>query len=268
MPDRSDVEQSLAALIASFLYPSGYDSDSVTGDAYRIYRGWPVAGLLESDLAQGVAHVSILPIPGTMRDTTRYPTEWRGQSPPATLAGSVAGEVISFSGVGGVGQVAGVRVDGRCYAYRTRAGDTSALVSAALAAQIRLDRPAVATGSDLRLLNAQDPLVRVVVDGQGGRELRRQTGGFRATFWCPSSALRDSVVSLVDAAMADWTFIDVGGWACRTRTSGESSSDDGSPAGIWRRDLLYSIEYPTVTNEILPAMLFGITDVNSVVCVG
>lgn len=268
MPDRSDVEQSLAGLIAGFLYPNGYDSDSITGDAYRVYRGWPVAGLLEAELAQGVTHVSVLPVAGTMRDTTRYSSEWQGQSAAATLAAVATDNTVSFSGYGGAGQVAGIRVDGGCYAYRMRDGDSSALVSAALAAQIRADRPAVASGSELYLVNANALLVRVVVDGQGGRELRRQTAGFRITFWCPNPTLRDLVVSQVDVAMSDWTFIDIGGWACRLRASGESSSDEGSAAGIWRRDLIYSIEYPTVLNETLPAMLFGITDVNSVPFVG
>jgi hypothetical protein len=268
VPDRSDVEQALAALIAGLLYPAGSDSASITGDAYRIYRGWPVAGLLEADLAQGVAHVSVLSVAGTIRETTRYPCEWQGQSPTATLLGTISGQTVSFSGYGGSGQVAGVSVDGRCYAYRMRDGDSAALVSAALAAQIRSDRPAVASGSSLFLLDGNDLIVRVVVDGQGGREVRRQVAGFRVTFWCPNPALRDLVVSQVDTAIADTPFIDIGGWACRLRASGDTSSDDGSAAGIWRRDLLYSVEYPTVVNETLPAMLFGITDVNSVPFVG
>ena len=268
MPDQSDVEQSLAALIAAVLYPGGSGTGSVTGDAFRVYRGWPVAGLLEADVAQGVSHVSVLAVAGAMRDSTRFSSEWQGRSPPATLAGAVAGETVMFSGYGVAGQVAGVRVDGRCYAYRMRDGDSSALVSAALAAQIRLDRPAVATASELHLLRATDLLVRVAVDGQGGRELRRQISSFRTTFWCPTPLLRDLIVARVDTGLADRTFIDVGGWACRLRASGGSSSDEASAASIWRRDLVYSVEYPTVIHETLPAMLFGITDVNSVNFVG
>jgi hypothetical protein len=167
-----------------------------------------------------------------------------------------------------VGQVAGVRVDGRSYVYRSQAGDSAGLVAAALAALIRADRPAAASGSEVYLVNAVGLLVRVVVDGQGGRELRRQVAGFRLTFWCPNPGLRDVAVGVVDTAMADLVFIDVGGWACRLRASGDNSSDAEAAAGIWRRDLTYSVEYPTVVNESLPAMLFGIVDVNGVPFVG
>lgn len=268
MPDRSDVEQSLAQLVAGILYPNGSGTDSITGDTYRIYRGWPVAGALEADVAQGICHVNVLPVTGSVRETTRYPAEWQGSSPAATLSGSVAGNAVIFSGVGGTGQVAGVLVDGIAYAYRSQPGDSAALVSAALAAQIRANRPAVASGSSLQLLNARGLAVRVVADGQGGTELRRQVAGFRVVFWCSSPDLRDTVVSQVDTAMAGSTFIDVNGWACRLRGSGDSNSDEGAAAGIWRRELQYTIEYPTVANETLPAMLFGIADVNGVAFVG
>jgi hypothetical protein len=268
MPDRADVEQALAGLIADVLYPSGFEADSAIGTVGRVYRGWPVAGALETDLARGVVHVTVQPVSGTTRDRTRFPQEWQGACPPPTMVGVVDGQFIQFQGVGGAGQVAGIRVDGQAYAYRLRSADTAALVAAALAAQIRADRPALASDNSVFLLEGRGLLARVVSDGQGGRELRRQETGFRITFWCPDPATRDQVVGLVDLAVAGWTFIDVGGWACRLRLSGESSADDGSAGGAWRRDLLYSVEYPTVTNEALPAMLFGIADVNGVPFVG
>lgn len=268
MPDRADVEQALAELIAGVLYPGGFDADSAIGTVGRVYRGWPVAGALETDLARGVVHVTIQPVSGTTRDRTRFPQEWQGACPPPTMVGEVDGQFARFDGAGTPGQVAGIRVDGQAYTYRLRAGDTAALVAAALAALIRADRPALASDNSVFLLEGRGLLARVVSDGQGGRELRRQETGFRITFWCPDPATRDQVVGLVDLAMAGWTFIDVGGWACRLRLSGESSTDEGSAGGAWRRDLLYSIEYPTVAQEALPAMLFGVAEVNRLPFIG
>lgn len=268
MPDRSDVEQALAGLIAGTLYPNGSMSDSVVGAVCKVYRGWPVANALESDLEQGMAHISVVPIAGAVRDRTRYSTEWQGASPPATVTATVSGDQVDFAGVGGSGQVAGIRVDGQAYAYRMRNGDSAALVAAVLAAEIRVDRPAVAIGSSVHLLNGRNILARVVTDGQGGQELRRQQAGFRASFWCPDPVIRDQIVGLVDTALAALTFMDVGGWACRLQLSGESSTDDGAAAGLWRRDLLYTVEYPTVMIETLPAMLFGVAEVNAVDWIG
>lgn len=268
MPDRSDVEQALAGLVADTLYPNGSGSDSVIGNVCKIYRGWPVANALETDLEQGIVHVSVVPIAGAVRDRTRYSTEWQGVSPPATVTVSVASDYVTFAGPGGPGQVAGIRVDERAYAYRMRTGDSAALVAAVLAADIRADRPAVATGSSVYLLNGRNILARVVTDGHGGQEFRRQEGRFRVSFWCPDPVIRDGTVSLVDTALAALTFMDVGGWACRLQLTGESSTDDGAAAGLWRRDLLYSVEYPTVTTETLPAMLFGVAEVNAVDWIG
>ncbi len=268
MPDRSDVEQALAGLIAGILYPNGTGAESVIGAGCRVYRGWPVPRVLEDELAQGVVHITVQSVAGTMRDRTRYSTDWQGATPSSTMTGVVNGDVVAFSGYGGLGYVAGVRVDGLAFAYRMTAGDTTGLVAAALAAQIRADRPAIALGSDLHLPSGLGLLVRIVTDGVGARELLRQAAGFRTTFWCPDPATRDQVVGLVDTALAGSTFIDVGGWACRLQISGDSNTDEGSAGGIWRRDLMYSIEYPTIVSETLSAMLFGTTDANGVPFVG
>lgn len=264
MPDRSDVEQALAGLIASALYPEGAAGDSVVGNVCKVYRGWPVAHALETDLGQGVVHISVVPVSGALRDRTRYSTEWQGASPPATMTVSTSDEMVTFAGLGGPGQVAGIRVDGLGYAYRMRAGDAAALVAAALGALIRADRPAVAAGTSVHLLNGRSTSARIVTDGQGGQELRRQEGRFRVSFWCPDPSTRDVIVSLIDVMMASWPFIDVSGWACRLQLAGETITDDGAAGGLWRRDLLYSVEYPTVATEVLPSMLFGLADVNGV----
>ena len=268
MPDRSDVEQALAGLVASTLYPNGTDADSAVGSICKVYRGWPVANALDSDLERGIVHVSIVPVAGTFQDRTRYPSDWQGAAPATTLSASISSELVTFEGVGGAGQVAGIAVDGQVYAYRMQAGDSASLVAAALAALIRADRPAVAIESNVRIVSPQNLLARVVSDAQGGAEIRRQAGRFRLSFWCPDPATRDQVVSLVDTGLAAMTFIDVVGWACRLQLSGESSSDDGAAGGLWRRDLIYGVEFPTVLNQVLPTMLFGVADVNDVDRIG
>jgi hypothetical protein len=134
--------------------------------------------------------------------------------------------------------------------------------------QIREDRPAVLQDASISLPGGRGIVARVVADGQGGRELRRQEARFRVTLWCPDPGTRDRVAGAVDLALAGLSFLDVGGWACRVRLAGGSSTDEGAAGGAWRRDLLYSVEYPTVADERLPAMLFGISDVNGLAFAG
>jgi hypothetical protein len=257
VPDLSDVEAALAAAVAGAVYPKGAEGAPAPGLACRVYRGWPTAAALEADLAAGIAHVTVQSMPAGFRDMTRFLGEWQGAAPPVTLTATVAGETVTFAGDPAPGQVAGVRVDGVPHAYRVRQGDTPGVIAAVLAALIRTVRPAELHGDGI-LLPGGLGIVARVADGVGGTELRRQRAGFRVTAWCPDPASRDRVAGCVDGALAAIQFLDVGGWGCWLRLSGGSVLDAGSVAGVWRRDLLYGVEYPTVVDSTLPSMLFGV----------
>lgn len=264
MPDLAEVEQGLAAVIAGALYPGGTEAASAVGTVCRVYRGWPTAAALEADVAAGVTHVSVQPVSGSVRDTTRFAAEWQGSVPVPTLRAVVAGEVVSFVGLPAVGQVAGVLVDGVAQAYRVRAGDTVGVVAAVLASLVRTIRPAELRGETIVLPGGRGVVARVVADGVGGTELRRQSAGFRVTVWAPGPDVRDRVAGCVDVALAAVTFLDVSGWGCRVQAGGGAVVDSGSAAGIWRRDLVYRVEYPTVQDASLASMLFGECLVNGV----
>ena len=248
MPDQSDIEQALAALAATALQDDPAD--------IRAYRGWPRAASLEADLAAGLAHVSVTP-GGAARDATRYPADWAGAVPMPTLRAVVDGQAVRFTGAAASGQVAGVRVDGVAYACRLRDGDTPGAAAAMLAALVRADRPAELQGATILLPDGRGILARVVADGHGGTELRRQVQPMRLTLWCPAPDVRDRLAAVLDVALAATPVLDVGGWACRLRPAGGVTSDEGAAAGIWRRDLVQSVEYPTVLTQDLPAMLWG-----------
>ena len=260
----SDVEAALAAAVAGAVYPQGAEGEPAPGLACRVYRGWPTAASLEADLAAGVAHLTVQAMPAGFRDVTRFLGEWQGAVPPVTLMAAVDGETVTFAGAPAPGQVAGVRVDGVPRAYRVRQGDTPGVVAAVLAALVRTVRPAELHGDGILLPGGLGIAARVVSDGVGGTELRRQRAGFRVTAWCPDPASRDRVAGCVDVALAGTAFLDVGGWGCWLRMSGGSVLDANSVAGVWRRDLLYSIEYPTVMDSNLPSMLFGVASADGV----
>ncbi len=267
MPDQADIEQALAALGAEALRDDPAE--------VRVYRGWPRAASLEADLQAGRAHLSVTP-GGAARDATRYPAEWQGVVPAATLQAAPAptlqvavdGEDVTFGGVAGPGQVAGLRVDGVAYACRLRDGDTPGAVAAVLAGLVRVDRPVELHGAAVTLPGGRGLLARVVADGSGGTELRRQVQLMRMSLWCPAPAVRDRLAALLDLAAAASPMLDVGGWACRVRAAGGVTTDEGAAAGVWRRDLVYSVEYPTVLVEALPAMLWGTVSAGDRVAVG
>ena len=262
MPDQADVEQALASWIAEALYPAGPGEASAVKTVCRVYRGLPITAGLEADLVSGIAHLTVQPVSNSFRDTKRYATEWQGGAPPCPLTAEVQGNEVRFSGSAGPGIVAGVIVDGRAYTWRVREQSTPGVVAAVLADMVRADRPAMLSGASVWFPAGHGVTGRAVSDGQGGHELRRQQGLFRVTLWCPTPEVRDRIAAFVDLSLAGVAFLDVGGWGCRLQSAGGQSGDDGAAVRAWRRELLYRIEYPTVTAESLPAMLFGAGQVN------
>lgn len=157
MADQSDVENALAELAASLLYPAGpqgvggwdvaggwgvgmaYGSltalrVSAAGLPIRIYRGWPVAQQLDPDLGNGIAHVTIFERSGMGRlaggnldDDVSLP------GPAPTIAAVVAGNTVTLAGIVTAGNIVGLLVDGQPVTHVAQPGDTLATIAATLA---------------------------------------------------------------------------------------------------------------------------------------
>ena len=263
MPDQSEMAGAVAAAVVGMLYPQGAAAASAVGATCRVFRGAAVAPAVEADASAGIVQVAVGPVDGTWRDTSRFEDFWQVlqvAAPGITVA--VDGDTVTFGGVPRLGDAAGLRADGRTYATRVRQGDEPALVAAVLAGLVRADRPALVTGPAVQLPGASDVLGRVAADGGGGRELRRQVQTFRAAVHAPDFSTRDRVAALVEQGFALQQFMDVRGWACRVLPGGGATTDDGA-AGIWRRDVLLLIEWPTTVEADLPSMLFGVSGLNA-----
>jgi hypothetical protein len=264
MADQSDVEQTLAGLILSRVYPNGIEEPSVLGADCRIYRGWPIPAALDADLAAGIVNVTVLPAATQADVTTRYIQEWTGEPPVPSLTVCVTGNRVTFGGIAAEGQVAGVLTDRLSYAYRLQAGDTPELVAANLAALARVDWIVNLSGSSLAIPGASKVLGRVVADTTVQREIRRQRQTFQIACWCPEPGIRDSVAVLIDEMLARLSFLTIGdGVQARVQYEGTSVYDQSQNALLYRRDLLYSIEYPTIVKDLNPTMLFGDLTINA-----
>ncbi|MCW3477657.1 hypothetical protein [Limobrevibacterium gyesilva] len=259
MADQSDVETMLADLVEGALYPQGTGAPSLPGRVCRIYRGWPNAAALEDDLAAGRVHVTVFPEAGRQRNTTRWPDDFVVTAPVApVLTIGVRGVTATLGGRADAGQLAGLLVDNLAVVHRTRDGDTPELVAAVLASQVRTRRIALLAGAAVTVPGAGLVVGRVVADQPALRETRRQVQGFRISCWCPDPATRDAVASVVDAALSAQAFI-----ALPDRTGGRlrfvSSvvRDDGQDAALYRRDLVYDVDYATTVSALLASMIFG-----------
>jgi len=258
MADQSDVENALVALVAAVLCPNGADAASANGMLARVYRGWPVASALDADLAAGWVNITVFPV-SDARNTTRYLDEWLLPATVApTLVATVSGNAIAFSGSAHPGQLAGIQADGNTYVYGTDAGDTPASVAANLAAEIRADWIVLLSGSTITVPGAARLRARVVAEQAALLQTRRQKQSFRIICWCPDPATRDATASVIDGALAQLRFIALpDGSQGRLLFHGSMVTDRAEDASLFRRDLVYSVEYPTTISALLPAMLFG-----------
>jgi hypothetical protein len=259
MADQSDVEAALVGLVLAAVYPNGTTAPSVCNADCRIYRGWPLPATLNADLASGAVNVTVLPVSGSARDTTRFPYVWQlppGQAP--TLIASVAGQTVTFSGTPQVGQLAGVIINGNSYVYTVQAGDNASMVAANVAMLARVDYAVNYSGTSLTIQAATRLIGRVVAGSVATREVRRQLQNFRITCWCPDYLTRDTVAAAIDVYLAQIAFLDLpDGSAARMIFRNGETSDRSEDASLYRRDLIYSIEYATTTTEYQPAMLIG-----------
>jgi hypothetical protein len=260
MADQADVESALAAVIANALYPAGTAGPSAVGLTCRVYRGMPTAPALDADLAQGVVHVSVLGDVAGLKNVTRYPRCWVGVAPvTAVLTVVVEGVAATFAGQCAVGQLAGVIVDDATFAYAVQGSDSAATVASNMAALLRAGGWIVDyAGTTISVPGARRFVGRVVSGAGALQEIKRQDQKFRISMWCPSPAIRDAVAPVVDEALATVVFLPLAdGSSGRVLFEEMVAIDSGADARLYRRDLVYAVEYPTVLSMMTPAMLFG-----------
>ncbi len=258
MADQSDVENALVALASDALYPNGSGGSSVAGPACRVYRGWPNSTALNSDLTAGIINVTVFPQGDPGHNTTRYLQERRQSRSQPTLTASASGVSVTIGGIANAGQLVGILVDKNSYVYGTRAGDTPETVAANLASSVASDWIVNVSGASVTVPGASSVMARVVADASVMHEVRRQEQGFRITCWCPTPATRDVTASAIDLSLVGFQFIPLaGGSQGRLQYHGTLVFDQSQDALLYRRDLLYRVEYPTTVSALQSAMLFG-----------
>jgi hypothetical protein len=258
MADLSDVENAIVSEVTGALYPQGVSQASIVGITCRVYRGWPSTAALNSDLAAGIVNVTVFPatVPDEVRDA--YFDRLYVSIPPTSLAATVTGQSVMFSGPVVSGQVVGLLVDGVPYSYGINAGDTNESIAANLAALIGTNRIVTLSSSTLTIPDSRALTARVVTSATVSEVLRRQRREIQVSCWCPSPALRDSVSIAVDLALTASAFINL---ADETKAHVHYVStqvyDQSQTALLSRRDLRYMCEYTIISSTAAPVMLFG-----------
>lgn len=245
MADISAVLQAVVDGVAGAVYPQGQSGESVAGCDVRVYPGWPLPARLDADMAAGHAHVSVWAAPAAMNVRT-YGMAMRDTAliDPCTMTATVSGTAMTLAGE--LANVAAVilTADGADYAHAVAQNDTLATVAAALAAAV--GGSASAAGAVLTLPGTHRIALRATVTGTLRRELRRQERMLQITVWAPTPAIRAQLAARVDQYLAAADRITLAdGTAVVMRYRSDAERDDAQKVTVYRRDLMYSAEYPT-----------------------
>ena len=131
-------------------------------------------------------------------------------------------------------------------------------MAAVLAAYLRTRRIVQVDGARLLVPGVASLIGRVVADQPGLRQIRRQRQRFRVSCWCADPASRDAAGAAVDGALSALAFVALpDGTAGRLKFVSSMLLDQSQNAALYRRDLVYSVEYATTLGRVLPSMIFG-----------
>lgn len=280
MADISDVTDTLAGIITGLLYPNGTASPPAVRTNTRVEVGWPVPEQIQTDLANTIVGnaldlpictVSIYPLP-TERNTTRHLPIWQPatlNTPTLTLTAS--GQTVT---VGGTIPLitnphnAAIFANGIPYVYAVQPADTLNSIAAALAALIAVAIPGSSSAGPLVTLPAGALLgaVRIGVTGTSMLEVARQEKQIQIVIWADSPDHRSAIAKIIDPALKAMTFIALPDLtAGRIRYVGNRESDNAEKQGIYRRDLMFTVEYGTLQEQAFPQIVVVETKISAAV---
>jgi hypothetical protein len=264
MADITDVSSALVTVIAGIVYPNGTSQPSITGAPVLVYQGWPDSGQLRADLAAGKIHVSVFPQPNMLRTIDSAMSDWSTPSAPVnTLTLTLSGQTVTVGGTVSTPQNAALVVDNKAYVYAVQPGDTLASIAAALAALVNADQTATAAGAVVTIPGAKYISPRVGGQGVAVRQTRRQEQGYQITVWANCFDQRDPIAASIDSALSGTPHLTLSDQSATLRFKNSRQDDSQQKEGIYRRDLLYAVEFSTFQSQTLTQITATIENVSA-----
>lgn len=278
MADLIDVLEAVKAVVLAVAYPPDGTvqgnglSTACGGCAVLAVAGRPGANDLDAVAASlGMAAprvvVSVESAPGMMRNTTRFPQRWRRKTAgPTTLTVTVdaTGTMATIGGTapGAAGPAQNIALvlryggsPARAFVHAVQPGDTLDSIAAALAALVDAETPATAAGAAVTIPAAFGLLGRVGGVATMQKPLMQQVERILVNVWAPAGPasapqLRDLAAAPIKQAIAGMRFLTLAdGTGGRIVTCGDALLDDPEKAGLYRRMLMYDVEYSTTVED-------------------
>lgn len=251
MADLSDVSNTLANVIRDAFYPNGTSNPSVVPSVgtIRVYPGWPTPKNLENDLPLNNVHVTVWPLP-TNRNTTRFREDWvTNFINDPSLEIIISGSHATITGTNdGSKQTCVIIMNNIGYAYTVQSGDTVNTIAQALAALI----PSASAVANVITIPAAFSLIgRVTVTGESIMEFKRQQQLFQVSLWTVSYVARAACAPIIDKSIGFLKrFVLPDNFFAAINHMHTKEFDQFDKTPVYRRDLVYQIEYATTQTEI------------------
>lgn len=256
MADISDVEDALVDMASGMLYPNGILQPPVVSgiDTIKVYAGWAIPPVLEADIKNNISHVTIFPSnPG--RNTTRFPQDWHEKNiTPATITLTVAGDTVTVGGTVTTPQSCMIIVNKIGYAYQILSSDTLDTIATALAALIP---NSVSSGSLITISGAFSIVARVTQHGVGIKEIKRQEVMINIIVWSNSRENRTAIGSVIEIGfgkLSRFLLPTDNFWAPIVYSGLKEHDELQKTFAVYRRDLMFKIEYPSTIQENYPTI--------------
>lgn len=196
-------------------------------------------------------HISVFPT-AIERKTTRFSNAPQQLTAPVqTLALAINSQQVTVSGTVSTPQNVMVMVNKLPYVYAVQANDTLTTIATALATMI----PGATNSGSVITLPAASVIqaARVGATASLIAEVRRQEHVIKISVWADTPARRDAAIQAIDPVLAGIEFLTMpDGFGARLIYRSTYVEDGVQKAGVYRRDLDYSVEYATtvVTNAV------------------
>lgn len=263
MADISDVTAYLAQVAANAVYPNGTSQSSVASMDCRIYEGWPDPDQLDLDVGgrmlQGnpptpvtrpggpVANVSIFPMQGTGIAVYQILDEtYTIAHPVLGLSLTVNGDTVTVTGEPTAGEYLTLVCDD-AHVY-SETGATASALLAALATAAQANYPtSSSTATTLTVPVGHTLVVRQGGIGTLGKVTHRQRHPVMVSVWAPTQVVRAQLGAAIDNAIKKKIKVTMPDSSqALVIYSRTNVIDDQTSATVYRRDLIYNVEYATV----------------------
>jgi hypothetical protein len=137
-------------------------------------------------------------------------------------------------------------------AYNALPADTPTTIAAGLAGLLAAAGvPATSSVGTVSLTGSAAYLsAQVGVSGTQAAEWRRQETQVQITFWCPSPTIRDNAAKLIEPTLAKTAFLTMpDNFQARLRYHNTLQFDQAEKVDLYRRDLIYGVEYATTDTD-------------------